>query len=171
VTPPPDLDELTPAQLRELVAMLLTKMAELEQKNVELREEIARLKGLKGRPDIKPSGMDKGTEPAKPASQGKPPRRGKVRPRVSVEDRIIKATVPAGSRFKGYETYTVQDLVLSVHAVRYLRERWVTPDGKTIIAPLPEGTRGHFGPDLRRFVLMQYHQGQTTLPSARSSAC
>jgi hypothetical protein len=164
VIPPPDLDELTPTQLRELVAMLLTKMAELEQKVVEQREEIARLKGLKGRPDIKPSGMDKATEPAKPTRQGKHPRRGKVRPRVNVEDRIIPATVPAGSRFKGYEAYTVQELVLTVHAVRYLRERWVTPDGKTIIAPRPEGTRGHFGPDLRRFVLMQYHQGQTTLP-------
>ena len=58
----------------------------------------------------------------------------------------------------------MQELVLSVHAVRYRRERWVTPDGRTIVAPLPEGTRGHFGPDLRRFVLMQYHQGQTTLP-------
>jgi hypothetical protein len=164
VTSAPDLDELTPAQLRELVAMLLTKTAELEQKNVELREEIARLKGLKGRPDIKPSGMDKGTEPAKPARQGRHRRRGKVRPRVKVEERIIKVAVPPGSRFKGYERYTVQELVLTVHAVRYLRERWVTPDGRTIIAPLPEGTRGHFGPDLRRFVLMQYHQGQTTLP-------
>lgn len=46
--PPPDLDELTPAQLREVVALLLTKMAELEQKNVEQREEIARLKGAEG---------------------------------------------------------------------------------------------------------------------------
>jgi Transposase IS66 family. len=37
-------------------------------------------------------------------------------------------------------------------------------DGQTIVAPLPDGTQGHFGPNLRRFVLMQYHQGQTTLP-------
>ena len=53
---------------------------------------------------------------------------------------------------------------MSAHAIRYRRERWVTPDGQTTIAPLPEGTEGHFGPDLRRFMLMQYHQGQTTLP-------
>ena len=109
VIPPPDLDELTLAQLRELVAMLLTKMAALEQKVIEQREEIARLKGLKGRPDIKPSGMDKGTEPARPGRQGQHLRRGKVRPRVNVEDRII----PAGSRFKGYGPYTVQELVLT----------------------------------------------------------
>ena len=47
------------------------------------REEISRLKGLKGRPDSKPSGMDKGTEPANPTKQGPHPRRGKVRPRVN----------------------------------------------------------------------------------------
>ena len=29
---------------------------------------------------------------------------------------------------------------------------------------MPEGIDGHFGPELRRFVLMQYHQGQSTLP-------
>jgi hypothetical protein len=147
-----------PAQLRKLVVMLLAKVTALEQLVVEQRAEIARLKGLKGPPDIKPSGMDTATEPAKPGWQKNRPRRGKVRPRVSVEDHVLKAAAPVGSRFKGYETYLVQDLVLSVRAIRYLRERWVTPDGQTIVAPLPEGTKGHFGPDLRRFVLMQYHQ-------------
>jgi hypothetical protein len=31
-------------------------------------------------------------------------------------------------------------------------------------APLPDGIDGHFGPQLRRFVLAQYHQGQMTVP-------
>ena len=63
--------------------------------------------------------MDKATELGKPDRQEKCPGRGKIRPRVSVEDRVLKAAAPPGSRFKGDETYLVQELVLSVHAIRY----------------------------------------------------
>ena len=164
VPPPPDLDALTPDQLKELVIQLLGEVAGLRQTVAQQREEIARLKGLKGRPEIKPSGMETATEPPRPPKREKRPRRGKVRPRVKVEDRVLPVTAPAGSRFKGYQTYLVQDLVLSVQAIRYRRERWVTPDGQSIIAPLPQGITGHFGAELRRFVLMLYHQGQSTLP-------
>jgi hypothetical protein len=41
--------------------------------------------------------------------------------------------------------------------------RWLTPQGETIVAPLPNGIRGHFGPELRRFVLMQHYQSQVTV--------
>jgi hypothetical protein len=71
---------------------------------------------------------------------------------------------PGRVPLQGYEPFLVQDLVISAKATCYQRERWVTPDGRTILAPLPEGIDGHFGPELRRFVLMQYHQGQSTLP-------
>ena len=164
VTAPADLDDLSPTELKQLVLKLLAENAKQKRQIAELREEIARLKGLKSRPQIKSSGMEAGTNSGPADKQAGRRARGKMRPRVSAEDTIVKAEVPPGSRFKGYEDFVVQDLVLRVRVIRYRRERWVTPDGRTVIAPLPPGVSGHFGPELRRFVLMQYHQGQVTVP-------
>jgi hypothetical protein len=162
-----NIDSLSFFELKMLVAQLLGEMATLKQTIVELRDENARLKKQKGRPDIKPpikpSGMDEASQPKPPQS----PRRGggnKTAKRVIHEEKIVKAVVPPGSRFKGYESFVVQDLVLRPHVVRFRRERWLTPDGRTVIAPLPSGVNGHFGAELRRFVLVQYHQGQVTVP-------
>ena len=167
VPPPSTLSDLSRPELEALLIELFGEVAALKQTVSELREEIARLKGLKGRPNIKPStpsGMDNATKPLKPAKKGKRRFRGKVTPRVKIEDQVVKVAVPEGSRFKGHEPFLVQDLVISATATCYQRERWVTPEGRTILAPLPEGVDSHFGPELHRFVLMQYHQGQSTLP-------
>lgn len=54
--------------------------------------------------------------------------------------------------------------MLRPHVIRIRRERWLTPDGLTVTAPMPADVVGHFGPELRRVVLFQYHQGQVTAP-------
>jgi hypothetical protein len=166
VSVPPEISGLSPAELQRLVVQLLEEVAALKRVVTEQREEIARLKGLKGRPNIKPSGMENATPP-KSQPRGKRGRRGKSAPRAIVERQVLKAAAPAGSRFKGYADFVVQDLVLRAQVIRYRRERWVTPEGQTIVAALPAGVSGHFGPELRRFVLSLPKVGLSLLESAR----
>jgi hypothetical protein len=137
----------------------------LQSENQALRDEVARLKGLPPRPPIRPSGMEKATEPAVGAKGRKrsKQRRGAKRDRDAVtKEIVVKAKVPDGSRFKGFEDILVRDLQLSAEVIRYRRERWLTPAGETVVASLPAGIVGGFGPELRRFVLAAHIQGQVT---------
>ena len=52
VLPPPALSALSRPELEALLVELFGKVATLTQTVAELREEIARLKDLKGRPNI-----------------------------------------------------------------------------------------------------------------------
>src|SRR3982751_119508 len=162
--PKTPLSSLPRGELEALAERLLAENDALRQAIAELKAEVATLKGVKGRPKLKPSGMEKGAG-SEPGATNRGRGGGGKADRLTVhEERVVEADVPAGSRLKGYEDFLVQDLVLRPQVVRLRRERWLTPDGRTVLAPMPARINGHFGPELRRFVLAQYHQGQVTVP-------
>jgi hypothetical protein len=190
VSPPPT-DSLDGLPLSELRRVLAAALAELERfrsdfsglevevadlkltvaardaKILEQAEEIARLKGLPPRPKFKgkPSGMEvPASKPLGSEKKGRKPGRGAKRDRLRVTAEVeLKARgVPPGSRFKGYEDVTVQDLLISVGVTLYRRERWETQDGERIVADLPPGIAGGFGPALRQFIAAAHFQGQVT---------
>jgi hypothetical protein len=68
MSPPDDLDRLSYAELKGLVVKQWEQIVELQRTVAALREEIARLKGGPGRPNLKPSGMERGTDPKPPGS-------------------------------------------------------------------------------------------------------
>src|SRR3954464_5758344 len=168
VPPLPDLDALSLDELKKLVVQLLVRVSALEEEILQLRAENARLKDLPKKPKLAPGGMDKATERDKRARtkearrQRRKRQNGRRTPPVT-EERALVIEAPAGSRRRGFEPFTVQDLNLTPQVILFRRERWVTPDGQEILAPLPPEVSGHFGPGIVRYVLMQHVQGQVTV--------
>ena len=180
--PTDSLETLSPPELIGLVRRLIGEverlgkenqklaaaLASAKRENQELKDEIRRLKGLPPRPPMKPSGMETATDRPAPetpsAAEAAPPhRRGPGVSKLSVDRTVtLTASAPAGSRHKGYEEIIVQDIAFKPEVTLYRRERWATPDGRTVTADLPAGVVGGCGPNLHRLVLTLHFQGQMT---------
>src|SRR5918911_5080700 len=106
------LSGLPRGELEAFAERLLAENDALRQAIAELRAEVAILKGVKRRPEVKPSGMEKGTEPAPAGTgRGRGAKASKAGRLTIDEERVVAAEGPAGSRFQGYEDFLVQDLV------------------------------------------------------------
>jgi hypothetical protein len=154
--------EITPL-ISQLLDIVRGQAAELQK----LKDEIARLKDLKAKPEVKPSGLDKNTKP-KSSEDGKRPGSAK-RPKTAGleihEEKVIQPEfIPENSVFKGYTEFVVQDLKIRSHNICYRLARYETADGSYVTGTLPLETQGHFGGNLRSFILYQYQQCHVTQP-------
>lgn len=181
LTLPPIPDEERTPLVEALLGIIvlhaeqITKQAEKIQLGKEqiqaLRDEIAILKGLKPKPKIPKSkleGTGTGGKEGKKGNSGK--RAGSAkRPKTGeLEIHEIVPLTPSGVKddwiFKGYNDFVVQGLVIEPHNVKYRRGRWLTPDGDTIMAPLPDHVSGHFDSVLISYIQHQYFSCRVTQP-------
>ena len=122
-------------------------LREREECIQELLDEIARLKGEKGKPKIKPSRLEPKNKAAKEdgdaqESGSQENKVHKKRPGSSKRHKTAELTIheteviqpreeiPPGSEFKGYQDYTVQELIVSPHNTLYRLAIWKTPTGE-----------------------------------------
>ena len=165
------------AQLQATNLELQTTIQRQQQRIEQLEEEIRRLKGLPETPKRppQPSTLNDPSGPPSEADKQKPTTPDGKRPgsakRSKTQHLIVHDDVPLpldglpdGTKFLGYQDFTVQDLKVEPHNTRYRRGRYQLPDGTIQIAPLPEDVTSHFGPTLRQYVLYQHFHNHVTQP-------
>ena len=168
----PSIPDSDTEDLTDRETLLLQLLREREECIQQLEDEIARLKGEKGKPKIKPSRLEAKEKALteQPNSQDNPSsedKEEKKRPGSEKRRKTAQLTIhetkvippaeeiPPGSEFKGYQDYTIQELIIRPHNTLYRLAIWHTPTGEYLRGKLPESLReqGHFGVMLRSYLL------------------
>lgn len=174
-----DLD--TPESYHQVVLLLLNVVEQLclenetlKKTNQDLKDEINRLKGEQGVPDI--AKADKKSSPKDISSnrreEGKKgerePLAEKERGEIDIDRSVIlhprAEDLPDDAELRYYRKVIVQDLKLVRDNVEYNLGVYYSPSlQKTYSAELPDGHQnGGYGSDLRSFIQVLHHKWQVT---------
>jgi len=174
-----DLKSITDENLRGCIILLLNAVEQLSRENDELRkenqkhkDEINRLKGEKGKPDIRPQKKhnDISSESERKNDEDDPgqPKRTKPKQKDLKIDRVERCELnpeelPPDAEFKGYEEVIVQGIKITTDNIKFERAAYYSSSqSKTYLAPLPQGYNGQFSPELKALVLDLYQDGGMT---------
>src|ERR1017187_2583151 len=163
-----DLSTITDERARECVARLLnlveTLVAEghqLRAENQRLRDEVSRLKGQQGKPNIPPNrpaqtGTQNSSE--KERREPKPWHKGSKKNQVHIDRQekleMYPQALPADAEFKGYESVVAQDLRISSDNVEFLKAKYYSrQERRTYLAAVPAGWEGGFGPGIKALAI------------------
>ena len=167
--------QITVTSLFNLVEFMFAENKKQKEEIQNLKDEINRLKGEQGKPDIKSSNNGKGVNIS---SEKERQRRKKVKPRkpkgkkvhLEIHDTkdclVDKSELPTDAVFKGYSDVIVQDIKIEAVNIRFQREIYYSPsEKKTYSGNLPDGWNGDFSPRVKALILSLYHDSKLTMPS------
>ena len=151
---------------RRLLPIIGDQQAHIQR----LEDELRRLQSGSPRPPLKPNTLQAAVDAALKPTADAPRRRGPQRAKtvelvIHETCRVVLEEVPAGSRFQGYRSYVVQDVVIRLHNTGDAREQWQFPTGESVTAPLPVAVPGgHDGPQRGTYLLHQHDHAHVTQP-------
>ncbi len=156
--------------VRVLIEHLCNLIEALYREVQRLTDEINRLKGERGKPDIKPKspppqrdGIDKDLRPKKEWKKGSKLDKIKI---DRTEIIRYEGPLPYDAQHKGYRSVVTQDIVIKTNNIEFRLERYYSPsEKKTYEASLPDGVDGvdgEFGATLKSRILTWYFQGRMT---------
>lgn len=158
--------------LYNLIEDLSSTNRDLQVENQKLRDEINRLKGEQGKPNVKPknNGSKEGNKDIsseKERNHGKEkdnnkrnrePKVGKIKKDRTEICHVDKENLPSDAVFKGYESVIVQDIKIETDNIEFQKEIYYSPSHKkTYSGKVPRGYEGEYGPNVKAMtVIMKY---------------
>jgi len=157
-------------KLLNLIEAHQQEIQELKRLNQMLRDELRRLKGEQGKPDIKPSTKAAGKknfsseeERKRRKKRNKKAKKDRIKTHNSEVCKVDPAVLPEDARFKGYQRVVVQDVIFKAYNTLFLKEKYYSPSlNKTYLAPLPPGYDGEFGPGIKALTPKLYYGSNMT---------
>jgi hypothetical protein len=156
----------SPSDIIDIQDHIIKKLKEVNQ---QLRDEVARLKGEKGKPKILPNVPDIPRDNSNhQVGKSKTWKKKAKRTRVKI-DRVQKFCVdrsilPDDAIPKGFRSVVIQDIIFKTCNVECLLERFYSPSlKKTFEAKLPKDLQGtSFGSCLKAFAIILHNLGRVT---------
>jgi hypothetical protein len=177
-----DLNAIHEENARELIKRLLNLVeqlsADLRDSQAEVqryRDEVNRLKGEQGKPNIKgnkPKGSAGDLSSEKERHKSKRHKKSSKQAEIHIDReevlKVDRSELPADVEFKEYVDVVVQDILLKTDNVRFYKEKLYAASTKqTYLAELPRGYAGQYGPGIKALLPALYFGMETSEPKIR----
>jgi Transposase IS66 family len=142
----------------------LTKENKAQQQTIqELRDEINRLKGEHGKPNIKANtkqavNISSTKETQEPKQWQKTGKKDIIKIDKTVNCPVDKNILPSDAQYKGTERIVEQHIIFKRENTEYMVEIFYSPsEKKTYRGKMPDSYNGGFSNDLRAFSILAHH--------------